>query len=168
MTHRREKLTVWQGQGWEPGSRRIVGAAGLVRLPLLVWWGARGYTRRTARESRSTLATILADAAPRYIRSNPAARKRGKGRKGQRRIERAERAEKTWATPLEALLFAERCSGLSGADTDFVMLITIAYTGMRTSGARTTRAAESARPPTAAIPAGRASTREIRGPYSET
>jgi hypothetical protein len=32
---------------------------------------ARGYTRRTARESRSTLATILADAIPRYIRSNP-------------------------------------------------------------------------------------------------
>jgi hypothetical protein len=49
---------------------------------------------------------------PRYIRSNPAARKRGKGRKGQRRIERAEKAEKTWATPLEVLLFAERCAVL--------------------------------------------------------
>jgi integrase len=96
---------------------------------------ARGYTRRTARESRSTLATILADAIPRYIRSNPAARKRGKGRKGQRRIERAEKAEKTWATPLEALLFAERCSALSGTDNDFVMLITVAYTGMRWSEA---------------------------------
>jgi len=96
---------------------------------------ARGYTRRTARESRSTLATILADAMPRYIRSNPAARRRGKGRKGQRRIERAEKAEKTWAAPLEALLFAERCSVLSGADTDFVMLITMAYTGMRWSEA---------------------------------
>jgi integrase len=72
---------------------------------------------------------------PRYIRSNPAARKRGKGRKGQRRIERAEKAEKTWATPLEVLLFAERCAVLSGADTDFVMLITVAYTGMRWSEA---------------------------------
>ena len=63
---------------------------------------ARGYTRRTAREARSTLATILADAIPRYIQSNPAARRRGKGRKGQRRIERAEKAEKTWATALES------------------------------------------------------------------
>jgi integrase len=96
---------------------------------------ARGYTRRTARGARSTLATILADAMPRYIRSNPAARKRGKGRKGQRRIERAEKAEKTWAAPLEVLLFAERCAVLSGADTDFVMLITMAYTGMRWSEA---------------------------------
>ena len=96
---------------------------------------ARGYTRRTAREARSTLATILADAMPRYIQSNPAARKRGKGRKGQRRIERAEKAEKTWATPLEGLLFAERCAVLSGTDTDFVMVITMAYTGMRWSEA---------------------------------
>ena len=96
---------------------------------------ARGYTRRTAREARSTLATILADAIPRYIQSNPAARKRGKGRKGQQRIERAEKAEKTWATALEVLLFAERCSVLSGTDTDFVMVITMAYTGMRWSEA---------------------------------
>ena len=87
---------------------------------------ARGYTRRTAREARSTLTTILADAIPRYIQSNPAARRRGKGRKGQRRIERAEKAEKTWATALEVLLLAERCSVLSGTDTDFVMVITMA------------------------------------------
>lgn len=96
---------------------------------------ARGYTPRTAREARSTLATILADAIPQHIKSNPAARRRGRGRKGQRRIERAEKAEKTWATPLQALLFAERCSVLSGVDTDFVMMITVAYTGMRWSEA---------------------------------
>ena len=82
-----------------------------------------GYTGRTAREARSTLATILNDAVPRYIQLNPAARRRGKGRKGQRRIEQAERAEKQWATPLEVLLFAERCAVLSGSCTDFVMLI---------------------------------------------
>jgi len=97
---------------------------------------ARGYTRRTAGEARSTLATILADAIPRYIQSNPAARKRGKGRRGQRRIERAEKAEKTWATALEVLLFAERCSVLSGTETDFVMVVTMAYTGMRWSEAQ--------------------------------
>jgi hypothetical protein len=57
--------------------------------------------------------------------------KRDKGRKGRRWIERHERAEKAWPTPLEALLIAERCSALSGHDTDFVMLVTIAYTSMR-------------------------------------
>jgi integrase len=91
----------------------------------------RGYSRRTARDARSMLTTVLADAIPRHIRVNPAQRRRGKGRKGQRRIERHEKAEKAWATPLEALLVAERCAALSGCDTDFVMIVTIAWTGMR-------------------------------------
>jgi integrase len=81
----------------------------------------------------ATLANILGEAIPRYIQLNPAARKRGKGRRGQRRIERAEKAEKTWPTALEALLFAERCAALSGSDADFVLVITMAYTGMRWS-----------------------------------
>ena len=96
---------------------------------------SRGYERRTAREARATLTTILGDAIPRYIQVNPAARKRGKGRKGQRRIERAEKAEKSWPTPLEVLLFAERCAALSGRDADFVLAVTMAYTGMRWSEA---------------------------------
>jgi integrase len=91
----------------------------------------RGFTRRTARDARSTLTTILADAIPRYIQTNPAARRSGKGRKGQRRIERAEKKEKVWATPLETLLIAERAAALSGMETDFVMILTVAYTGMR-------------------------------------
>jgi integrase len=95
----------------------------------------RGYSKRTARDARSMLATILGDAVPRYISSNPAARRRGKGRKGQRRIARLESAEKAWPTPLQALLVAERCAALSGCDTDFVMILTIAYTGMRWSEA---------------------------------
>src|SRR5207247_279972 len=74
---------------------------------------------------------ILNDAIPRCIQSNPAARRRGKGRKGQRRIEKAERAQKAWATPLQALLLAERCAVLSGDDTDFVMIVLLAYTGVR-------------------------------------
>jgi hypothetical protein len=93
----------------------------------------RGYARRTARDARSTLATILNDAVPRYIQSNPAERKRGKGRKGLRRIAKRERAEKVWATPLQALLVAERCAALSGQDTDFVMNVYVAYTGSRWS-----------------------------------
>jgi integrase len=91
--------------------------------------------RRTARDARSTLATILNDAMPRHIQVNPAERKRGKGRKGLRRIARRERAEKVWSTPLQALLIAERCAALSGQDTDFVMVIYVAYTGSRWSEA---------------------------------
>ena len=94
---------------------------------------ASGYSRRSARDARSTLATVLGDAIPRYIQANPAQRRRGKGRKGQRRIQRIEQAGKAWATPLQALLVAERCAALSGHETDFVMIITVAYTGMRWS-----------------------------------
>jgi hypothetical protein len=39
---------------------------------------AKGYAIRTAREARKLLSTILGDAIPRYIKVNPAARKRGK------------------------------------------------------------------------------------------
>jgi hypothetical protein len=76
---------------------------------------ARGYTPKVAREARSTLSNMLGDAMPRYLQANPAARRRGKGKRGQRRIEQAERAERQWATPLEVLLFAERCAVLSGS-----------------------------------------------------
>ena len=94
---------------------------------------ASGYSRRTARDARSTLTTVLGDAIPRYIQLNPAQRRRGKGRKGQRRIQRIERSGKAWPTPLQALLIAERCAALSGHDTDFVMVIAVAYTGARWS-----------------------------------
>jgi hypothetical protein len=53
-----------------------------------------GYARRTAKDARATLTTILGEAIPRHIQVNPAQRRRGKGRKGQRRIERNEKAEK--------------------------------------------------------------------------
>jgi integrase len=76
---------------------------------------------------------LLGDAIPRYIQANAAQRRRGKGRKGQRRIQRIEQAGKAWATPIQALLVAERCAALSGYDTDFVMIVTVAYTGMRWS-----------------------------------
>jgi len=94
-----------------------------------------GYSRRTAGDARSTLATILSDAIPRHTTANPAGRRRGKGRKGLRRIARRERAEKAWATPLQVLLIAERCATLSGRDADFVMIVTLAYAGMRWSEA---------------------------------
>lgn len=90
-----------------------------------------GYSRRTARDARTTLTTIFGDAIPRHVQVNPAQRRRGKGRKGQRRIERIEHAEKVWPSPLQALLVAERCAALSGRDSDFIMILTLAYTGMR-------------------------------------
>ena len=90
----------------------------------------RGYTQRTARAARTMLVTILSDAIPRHLQVNPAGRRRGKGRRGLHRIARNESAEKAWATPLQAPLVAERCAALSGCDTDFVMVVTIAYTGI--------------------------------------
>jgi integrase len=100
---------------------------------IVKWERQLPVSRRTAREARSTFTNLLNDAIPRYLSLNPAARRRGKGRKGQRRIEEAERSEKTWASPLQALLLAERCALLSGDDRDFVMMTTAAYTGMRWS-----------------------------------
>ncbi|MEW2353069.1 site-specific integrase [Spirillospora sp. NPDC029432] len=103
----------------------------LEREEIATWEKRLRLSRRTAREARSTFTNLLNDAIPRYLQTNPAARRRGKGRKGQRRIAEAERKQKVWATPLQSLLLAERCALLSGEDTDFVMNITAAYTGAR-------------------------------------
>jgi len=92
-----------------------------------------GLSRRTASNARSTLITTLSDAVPRYLTTNPAARRKGKGKKGQRRIERVEHSGKVWASPIDALLIAERAAALSGSATDFVAVMTMAYTGMRWS-----------------------------------
>ncbi len=97
------------------------------------WERTLPVSRRTAQEARSTLTNLLNDAIPRYLSINPAARKRGKGKKGQRRIAEAEQRERTWATPLQALLLAERCALLSGSDLDFILVVTAAFTGMRWS-----------------------------------
>jgi hypothetical protein len=39
--------------------------------------------------------------------------------------------QRVWATPLQALLVAERAALLSGRGEDFTMVVTIAYTGLR-------------------------------------
>jgi len=54
----------------------------------------KGYSKRTAKDARSVLVTLLGDAIPRYIQVNPAQRRSGKGRKGLRRIERHEKARR--------------------------------------------------------------------------
>lgn len=90
-----------------------------------------GYSRRSAAGARSTLYTIIGDAiSSRGLdMANPAERPRNRGRVAARRQTRGE--EKRWATPLEVLLLAERISLLSGQDSDFVMVVTIGWTGIR-------------------------------------
>jgi hypothetical protein len=91
-----------------------------------------GISRRVARDARSLLCTILGDAAaakPPLIPYNPALRPRNRGRRTGRRLERT--PPRVWATPLQALLVAERAALLSGRPDDFTMVITIAYTGLR-------------------------------------
>jgi integrase len=93
---------------------------------------AKKISPRTAADARSVLCTILGDAAaarPPVIPFNPALRPRNRGRKTGRRLLMS--PPRTWATPLEALLVAERAALLSGQDDDFVMLTLIACTGMR-------------------------------------
>src|SRR6266568_9370250 len=91
-----------------------------------------GVSQRTARAARTLLGTILGDAAaakPSLIPYNPALRPRNRGRKTGRKLERS--PQRAWASPLQALLLAERAALLSGRDGDFSMIVTIAYTGLR-------------------------------------
>ena len=91
-----------------------------------------GISQRTARAARTLLGTILGDAAaakPSLIPYNPALRPRNRGRRTGRRLQHA--PQHVWATPLQALLLAERAALLSGRDDDFTMIITIGFTGMR-------------------------------------
>lgn len=87
----------------------------------------------TGHDARSLLSTMLGDAATArphpLIPFNPALRQRNRGKRTGRRL--AVSPPRTWATPLETLLIAERAALLSGHDDDFRMLITIGYTGMR-------------------------------------
>jgi integrase len=91
-----------------------------------------GVSQRTARDVRSLLGTILGDAAahkPPLIPYNPALRPRNRGRKTGRRLARS--PQRAWATPLQALLLAERAALLAGRDDEFTMILTYAYTGLR-------------------------------------
>ncbi|MEU8277397.1 hypothetical protein ACFYOK_29620 [Microbispora bryophytorum] len=93
-----------------------------------------GYAPRTAQDARRLMINILGDAVPRYIPTNPAARKRGKGRKGVKRVEAYQRAVKVWPSPLETVLIAERAALLAGESDDvFAMFVTKAWTGARWS-----------------------------------
>jgi hypothetical protein len=89
-----------------------------------------GVDPSTARNARAVLCTILGDAAaarPPRIPFNPALRQRNRGKRTGRKLERS--PQRSWVTPLEALLIGERAALLSGADDDFVLVETLAYTG---------------------------------------
>jgi len=91
-----------------------------------------GISRRVAGDARSLFGTILGDAAatkPPLIPYNPALRPRNRGRRTGRRLQRT--PLRVWATPLQALLVAERAALLSGRAEDFIMVVTIAWTGLR-------------------------------------
>ncbi|MEU6709898.1 hypothetical protein ABZ897_00350 [Nonomuraea sp. NPDC046802] len=108
---------------------RSLNALDIAAWELSLWRnGVCGQT--SAASARTLLHTILSDAVGAgLIPANPAVRQRNRGRKAGK--SRARGPEEIWATPLEALLIAERASLLSGRDDEFIHVMTIAYTGAR-------------------------------------
>jgi integrase len=91
---------------------------------------AAGYRQSSVKTWRTTLHTILADAVDAgLIRSNPATKRRGKGKRAGRSAGRG--PEKVIADPLQALLVAERAAILSGRDDEFVFVTLMFWTGLR-------------------------------------
>ena len=67
---------------------------------------------------------------PLHVTFPPTPPHAGRGRDARVSATRIEKQQKTWTSPIEALLVAKRAAVLSGRDTDFVLLLTLAYTGM--------------------------------------
>lgn len=108
-------------------------AAWELRIPAMPKRVGRGtYSRRTARDARDMLATLLGDAVTsRLIEVNVAERQRHRGKKSNRVTRRTVSEEKVWATPLQSLLIAERASMLSGRPDEFVLVTLIGWMGQR-------------------------------------
>ena len=88
------------------------------------------YAPTSVKTWRSTLHLILADAMDEgLIVSNPAVKRRGRGKRAGRSRDRG--PEKVVTDPLGLLLLAERAALLSGRDDEFVAVILKGYTGMR-------------------------------------
>lgn len=89
-----------------------------------------GYAEASIRLWRKVLNLILADAVDEGLReSNPAARRRGRGKRAGRAQHRG--PEKVVTTGLGILLLAERTALLSGRDDEFVAVVTLGFTGLR-------------------------------------
>ncbi|MFG2114389.1 LacI family DNA-binding transcriptional regulator [Streptomyces sp. NPDC048718] len=88
------------------------------------------YAASSVKTWRSTLHLILEDAIDEgLITSNPAARRRGRGKRAGRSRDRG--PEKVITDALGILLIAERASLLSGRDDEFVAVVHKGYTGVR-------------------------------------
>jgi integrase len=90
----------------------------------------RGYAPASIKTWRSTLHLLLGDAVDDGLReTNPATRRRGRGKRAGR--SRTRGPEKVITDALGILLIAERAALLSGRDDEFVACVTKGYTGMR-------------------------------------
>ncbi|MEV7934914.1 LacI family DNA-binding transcriptional regulator [Kitasatospora sp. NPDC088264] len=90
----------------------------------------RGYAASSIKTWRSTLHLILGDAVDEGLRdSNPATRRRGRGKRAGRSRNRG--PEKVVTNALGVLLVAERAALLSGREDEFVAVVLKGYTGMR-------------------------------------
>jgi integrase len=88
------------------------------------------YADASIRSWRALLHLILADAVEEgLIPSNPAAKRRGRGKRVGRSQHRG--AEKAITTALGILLIAERAALLSGRDDEFVAVVLKGFTGLR-------------------------------------
>jgi integrase len=106
--------------------------AGILRGDIDVWEKKERavYAASSVKTWRSTLHLIFEDAIDEgLITSNPAARRRGRGKRAGRSRDRG--PEKVVTDPLGVLLIAERAALLSGRDDEFVAVVLKAYTGMR-------------------------------------
>lgn len=106
--------------------------AGILRTDVDTWDKREkaAYAASSVKTWRSTLHLILEDAVDEgLIASNPAAKRRGRGKRAGRSRDRG--PEKVITDPLGLLLIAERAALLSGRDDEFVAVILKGYTGMR-------------------------------------
>jgi len=91
---------------------------------------AAGYAASSVKTWRGTLHLILADAVDEgIITTNPASKRRGRGKRAGRSRNRG--PEKPVTTPLGLMLLAERAALLSGRDDEFVAIMIMGYTGIR-------------------------------------
>lgn len=87
------------------------------------------YAANTVENRRNLYSTIFNDAvASGRMARNPLARSKRRGRKSKHADDSP---EKVWVTPLQALLIAERAAVYGGDVTAFIVVVALAYTGMR-------------------------------------
>ncbi|MFK0173987.1 LacI family DNA-binding transcriptional regulator [Streptomyces sp. NPDC090306] len=106
--------------------------AGIVRTDVDIWEKKERaeYAASSVKTWRSTLHLILEDAIDEgLIASNPAARRRGRGKRAGRSRDRS--PEKIVTDAVGILLAAERAALLSGRDDEFVAVVFKGFTGQR-------------------------------------